>query len=385
MSKIKWAVFGLVIFISSFSVNCQETNSEVVAVVNGTLIDGYGKTPLSKAAVIIRQGKISEVGQQAKIKIPKDAKIIDAQGGAILPGFINAHVHQGYHQDNLRAWAYGGVTTVRDESMPGDVKETLMRRNTELARPEFARIVSASPMITKPLGYGFSFVDSPDEAVMRVNEFIDAGVDQIKFSIEDGYAGTSGLPKLTEAEIRAIVDTAHRRGVRVSVHVTQGKYLEALVQAGVDDVAHVTYDYASDEVITAMVKKGIYWVPTFTVYKNFGAPLDLVVENLSIFVKLGGKVALGNDYAGGPGEFELGIPYYELSMMRRSGMTPMQIIMASTRYAAEVCGRESDLGTIAVGKIGDLLIVAGNPLQDIKALRNIQWVIKEGVVIRKPK
>jgi imidazolonepropionase-like amidohydrolase len=100
------------------------------------------------------------------------------------------------------------------------------------------------------------------------------------------------------------------------------------------------------------------------------------------FVQLGGRVALGNDYGGGPGDFELGIPMYEVEMMVVAGMTPMQIIRAGTSNAAHVLRMDDELGTLERGKLADLLLVAGNPLEDPQALAEIRMVIHSGVVIR---
>jgi len=89
-------------------------DEEVMALVHGTLVDGTGAAPIRDAVVVIRHGRIVAVGERARVAIPSDAKTIDVQGTTILPGFINAHVHQGYSEQNLKAWAQGGVTTVRD-------------------------------------------------------------------------------------------------------------------------------------------------------------------------------------------------------------------------------------------------------------------------------
>ena len=147
-------------------------------------------------------------------------------------------------------------------------------------------------------------------------------------------------------------------------------------------VAHVPYDVVSEAAWQHMAAKGIYMTPTFTVYRNFEAPVSICVDNLRNFVAQGGKVALGNDYGGGPGEFELGIPMYEIEKMSEAGMTPMQIIVASTLNAAHVSGIEEQVGTLEPGKIADVLVVEGNPLQDLEALRNIRLVMHEGVIIR---
>lgn len=154
------------------------------------------------------------------------------------------------------------------------------------------------------------------------------------------------------------------------------------MNAGVDDIAHVPYDRVSTEVWQRMITKDIYMTPTFTVYRNYYALISVCVNNLKNFVTLGGLVAHGNDFGGGPGEFELGIPMYEIEMMTVAGMTPMQIIVASTLNAAHVLGIEDQLGTLEVGKIADILVVQGDPLQDLGNLENIQLVIHEGVIIR---
>jgi len=237
-------------------------------------------------------------------------------------------------------------------------------------------------MTTAPSGYGQLFVSSAEDARKKMTEELDAGVDLLKISLEDGYAGKSGLPKLTDEEMAAIVAVAHERGTRVSGHITQGAYLERMVKAGVDDVAHIPYDQIDPEVLKSMVAKNIYFTPTFTVFRNYGAPVSQCVANLHQFLKLGGQAALGNDYGGGPGDFEDGIPMYEIEQMTKAGMTSMQIIVASTLNAAHVSNLESDLGTLEPGKIADILVVSGDPLEDLQALQKVRLVIHEGVVIR---
>jgi imidazolonepropionase-like amidohydrolase len=150
----------------------------------------------------------------------------------------------------------------------------------------------------------------------------------------------------------------------------------------VDDVAHVPYDTIPDSDLRRMVTAGVYLVPTFTVFRNYGANVDGCVENLRRFVAMGGKVALGNDYDGGPGVFELGIPMYEIEMMAKAGMTPIQIVQAGTSNAASVVNLDDQIGTLTAGKAADILVVDGNPLQDVQALRSVRIVIHAGVEIR---
>ena len=357
---------------------------DTLVLINSTVIDGTGAKPISNAVLVIQGERIVGIGPEGKVKIPRGALVIDVGDGTILPGFINAHVHFAFDEQNLQAWAYGGVTTVRDEAIVSSSPlDELMTLRAELNQnPQNARLISAGYMMSVPNGYGDLFVTSPEEAQHKVFDEVDAGVDLIKISMEDGYAGRSNLPKLTDDEIAAILAAAHERGKRVSGHVTQAAYLKILVEAGVDDIAHVPYDLVPTDVWQEMIAKDIYMTPTFTVYRNYRAPVATCVQNLHNFLEQGGQVALGNDYGGGPGNFELGIPMYEIEQMSAAGMTPMQIILASTKHAAHISGIEDQAGTLEVGKWADVLVIAGDPLADLQNLRNIRTVIHHGTIIR---
>jgi imidazolonepropionase-like amidohydrolase len=383
-AAVLWTLAGCTISTSDPEPEYDE-NQITLALINGVLIDGTGAQPVPKAVILIAGDRIAAVGTRAIINVPQGVETIDVNGAAILPGFINAHVHYGFDEENLQAWALGGVTTVRDEAIisRGDSLSGWMAfRDEKNQHAIYARLVSSGYMISVPGGYGGLFVSSPEEARQKVIEEIEAGVDAVKVSLEDGYAGTSGLPKLTPEELSAIVAAAHERGLPVSGHITQGQYLQAMLDAGVDDIAHVPYDFVSPDVLQQMADQNVYLIPTFTVYRNFNAPVSTCARIVGQFVELGGNVALGNDYGGGPGDFELGIPMYEIEMMTRAGMTPMQIIVAATQNAAHVLSMEDELGTLEAGKLADVLIVDGNPLEELQALTGIQMVIHNGVVIR---
>jgi imidazolonepropionase-like amidohydrolase len=313
--------------------------------------------------------------------------VIDVQGATILPGFINGHVHDGFNPANLRAWAQAGVTTVRDEGARSQsgLKSQLEARNGSLNKPEYSRIVSAGVMMTVPKGYGNLFVeDTPEAARKAAQDELDAGADLIKVSRENGYAGTTGLPMMSDEAILAVVELAHERGTKVSAHITQSRFIADLLLLGVDDIAHTPYDYLSDEVIAKMVEKGVSLNTTFSVLKSYGAPLSAPVDNLRRFVRAGGIVVMGNDYDGGIdlSAFELGMPMFEIGKMSEAGMSPMQIIMASTYNAAHACNKLAEIGTLEPGKYADVLIVRGDPLEDLNALTDVQMVIHLGVVIR---
>jgi imidazolonepropionase-like amidohydrolase len=363
----------------------SETNLQCgpLALVNGFLIDGTGTAPVSHAAIVVKGGKVIAVGKKGQVLIPNNARVIDISGNTIMPGFINAHVHGAFNAARLAEWAQTGVTSVRDMSANGHSIDSIKSfRDSVINRSDCARLFTAGLMIGVPGGYGCLYITSPEDAREKVTALINAGVDAIKISLEDGYAGTSGLPMLSPEELRAIIDTAHERGKRVTVHITQARYLQQAVEAGVDEIAHLAYDPIPAAVLEMMVRKKIDLIPTFTIFRYYGAPIDTCIANLHNFIKAGGRVALGNDIGGPPMGYEPGIPMYEIECMQKAGMTPMEIIVAATRNGAHVCDQERVLGTLERGKIADILVVEGNPLQDLNALRNIRLVMKDGTVIR---
>lgn len=356
--------------------------------VGGTLIDGTGASPVSAAAVVIRGDLVVFAGRRSRVTITSEAETLNVGGATILPGFIDAHVHGAYSATTLSAWARAGVTTVRDEAIlqSGAVlRDLIALRDTAWSAPGYARLVSAGWMITAPGGYGHLYVSTAAAARQAVNDEIDQGADLIKVAIEDRTIGTTELPVIPDDILRAIVSTAHERHRRASIHVTDARFLQTAIDAGADDIAHTQWDPVPDAVLRRMVDRGIPLVPTLTVYAATGA-LAQAQDNLRRFVRMGGTVALGDDFGGLPASqnphFALGMPMPEILWMAEAGVTPMQIIVAATRNAAHVCGLEAELGTLEAGKTADVLVVNGDPLSDLNALLNVRLVIHRGVVIR---
>ena len=363
----------------------------VLAVVHGTLIDGTGAEPLQDAVVLIEGDRIVAVGQADEVAIPDDAQTLDATGCTVLPGFINAHVHAAYDAEQLARWASAGVTTVRDVGTFGrwtsDRGEVFVARDALNADGIGARLVVAGPLVTTVGGYGGLYVTSPDDARAKVNELIDQGADVIKIAIEHDLQGRR-WPTLTPEETAAIVETAHACGVRVAAHVSRAWHVEQALEAGVDDVNHMAVDRVSDELIHRMVASGMQWVPTMELWDcvavRHGAVdwLDQALDNLRRFFEAGGEVVLGTDFAGYSCDFDDGMPMVEILLMARAGMSPMGIIAAATRNAAVACGRADDLGTIEPGKMADLLIVRGDPLEDLSVLLDVRSVFVGGLAVR---
>ena len=375
--------FGLIACVSSTR---PDTDEGIIVLINGLLIDGRSSQPDSNMAVMIRDGIIQTVCQLTEIEIPENARIMDLKGKTILPGFFNTHVHSGYNSVNLKTWAQAGVTTIRDLGrFNASPAQSYSDRNSLLNDINNARLVAAGPMVTTRGGYGNLSVDSPEDARQTVIGLINMGSDLIKIAIEDDLQGRT-WPMLSQGEINTIVKTAHERDIPVSAHISRARHLEMAIEAGVDDVAHMIIDDLPDDLITQMIAKDIYWIPTLELWKGVSQMYSLdwdktAMKNLRRFVMAGGKVALGTDYDGYVCEFDLGMPIREMMWMQEAGMSPMEIIVSGTRHSAHVCHRENELGTIEKDKIADLVIVRENPLDDIRNLTEIEMVIHNGLVI----
>jgi imidazolonepropionase-like amidohydrolase len=368
-----------------------QDDKQFLALVNGKLIDGTGAALVEDAVVMVQGQRILQTGRRSEIEIPEGARVIDVQGCTILPGIINAHIHGGYDRERLKAWAQAGVTTVRDMhafQVPPDYQ----LRDEVNQDPEYARLVVVGNFITAPNGYPTQPWGSKAVEVSGINEarqatikMLEDGADLIKIPIESGGSWQMVIPVLSQEEIAAITQAAHERGTLVSAHLLQTSDLIKALQTDVDDLAHMVSDDLPTDLAKKVVERGYYWIPTLELWKNVGYGLDRVaVQNLAKFVQAGGKVALGTDFMGYDKPFQLGMPIIEMELMLEAGMTPMMIIQAGTRNAAFLCNLEKDLGTLEAGKIADILVVQGNPLDDIHALERPLWVIHSGVIIREP-
>lgn len=372
---------------------------------NGLLIDGTGKEEINNVSISIIDGKIESIFHDdiSPQNYTYD-RVIDLHGQSILPGFINTHVHSGFKHLNgtplrsfqeefLRACICDGITTIRDEGMFTDdsIEDVVEKKRVFDNLDNYPRIITTGKFFSAPGGYGGMqpiSVSSEKEAREKVNEILDKGIDMIKTVLEDGLdPSTFGLPKLSEELLTAICDEAHKRNVKVSAHVTQSHNLKTLVDAGINDAAHIVYDDLSDELIKQMIEKEIYIIPTLTVLKmindKYGAPvLEQGKKNLLRFVQMGGKIGFGNDFIEEELPwYRLGMPTMELNLLKETGLSNMQIIVSATKNGAEICGIDNEVGTIEVGKKADLFVVEGNPLHDINCIRNVKKVIKDGVII----
>jgi imidazolonepropionase-like amidohydrolase len=346
---------------------------QTIALVNGTLIDGTGAAPVRDAVVVVQNDRILAAGSRASVTVPPGAQIIDVRGGTVLPGFIDAHVHSGYDPGKLQAWAADGVTTVCDLSEPVYVMFSV-KRELFASYPRFASVIAVGHFLTVENGYPMSYHDhpslivtSPEDARLKTQYLIDQGADMIKIAFFDSTSS------LTPDEVRAIVDVAHRNDRLVRVHQGGPRDIEAVLPTGIDVLEH-NYSEVSDETLQAMVDQNVSWVPTLAVIGRMNGS-----NTINRFVRMGGRVAMGTD-AG----FLMppGLSMSEINALKNSGLSPIEIIVAATQNSAYVCGILDQAGTVEPGKTADILVIAGDPLQDLGALAETQLVIHRGKLIR---
>jgi imidazolonepropionase-like amidohydrolase len=356
--------------------------------VGGRMIDGTGAEPVDDAVLVISGGRIVAAGPRDTVEIPILSEILDVSGMTVLPGFFNAHVHRGLSSANLEAWAWEGVTTVRD--LGSNEHSLTIFRSAFPPEPHRARLVAAGPLITVPGGYPIvPFGGSWNTVVTSINDaretgerLLDGDSDLLKLALETGTMFGQPIPVMSLGEASMLVRVAHGRDTVVSAHITSTVDLDLALDAGVDDLAHMAVDrLLTNAEIQRIVDDGVSWVPTLELWLCTGRR-TMAVANLGRFVAGHGMVALGSDFEGYTCSWDLGMPMTEIRLMAEAGMTPMQIIVAATLNAARVSNLEGDLGTLEEGKIADVLVVEGDPLSDLDALRETRLVIHEGTIIR---
>ena len=400
------------------------------AITGATLIDGAGGSPLANAVVLIQDGKIHTVGNARQVKPPEGAAVIDAQGMTLMPGLIDTHDHlASFSYEIASRWGITEPRSTRHLRIASVLRQTLMTGYTTLRdaggldagfalavdeglvsgprlqvalgfiTPTGGMADRASPLGYKPpagddSGLPWGVADGAEGMRAKVREMVSAGADVIKTATTGGASSSAGLgPKdmlFERSELEALVDEAHKRSRRVMCHALGGEGLRMAIEVGVDSIEHGTYLDEDPGLLEMMADKGIFFTPTFGVYTfhaTQGTPHGRAraaalcahhTRSLRMAMQYGVNVTAGTDEGG----WEHGNNAHELTCLTNAGMTPMQAIVAATSAAAECIGMQSEIGSIAPDKRADLILVEGNPLDDISILERgkaVKYVMKDGV------
>lgn len=397
----------------------------------GRLIDGKSNSVQTEMTIVVKANKIVDVIKGYQAGSAND-QVIDMKSQTVMPGFIDSHVHlsgetsknrytEGFtlNEDDFafRAVNYAdrtlmaGFTTVRDL---GGKTAVALRNAINQGYIKGPRILAAGKSIATTGGHADptngvnrelmgdpgakeGVVNSPEEAKKAVRQRYKEGSDVIKITATGGVlsnAKDGAGAHFTEEEIKAVVSTAKDYGYKVAAHAHGAEGMKRAIRAGVTSIEHGTF--MDDEVISLMKKHGTYYVPTITAGKSVADsakipgyyPPFVVAKAIETGPKIQGtfakahkagvKIAFGTD----AGVFAHGKNYKEFEYMVEAGMPAMEAIKTATMSAADLLGISDRLGSIEKGKIADIIAVNGNPVQDIKVLSTMNFVMKEGIVYK---
>jgi imidazolonepropionase-like amidohydrolase len=407
-----------------------------IVIKGGSLIDGTGADPLPRSAIVVERDTIVAIGRESKVNAPSEARVMDAEGKTILPGLIDCHAHLVAREydlekrlttpasltaiktaENVRATLEAGVTTVRDA---GGVDVGIKMAVEQGVIPGPRLLISivilaqtgalwdlytgsgARLDTTEMAGRLYHYSGGVEALRQTVRQLVHAGADVIDMCTTGNIHAEPGrLPgaRFTPEEIGTVVYEAHAAGRRVMVHVDGGPGVGNAIRAGVDSIDHPFY--LSDEDISLMLKEGTFLVPTFgcsygivkvaEAHPAAGIHQEAVegarrvradhADGFRRAAEAGVKIAVGSDSFG----WFQGENLVELELMVSAGFSPMQAIMAGTRFAAQCLGIEDRFGTLAVGKVADILVVDGDPLSDIKVLQQrdkLAVIMKDGQIFK---
>ena len=411
---------------------------DVKVITGSTVLTSATSALIPNAVVVITGSRITQVGPAAGVKPPPNAEVIDARGKFVMPGLADMHNHledggisrQQNRVANLGRLLVVGVTTVLNPSVSEADFQKLKAAAAADSAP-YARFFGTGPGITAEgdqLGAQSPKPTTAAEAQTVVRNLKAVNVDAIKVMRDDlTWSSTRRMEPMKLEVLHAVVDEAHRQGLKVYAHAPQLVRAKEALRAGVDGLMHGIIDEAVDQDFISLMKKnnasyvptlgmfedvadvaaaakrqGAYWdqlgLQPAAVYQIFTTPpgvqifqrlldntalakqrLPVLRSNLKQVSDAGIPVVMGSD-TGFFGVFLGAATQMEMELMVEAGLTPMQAIAAATINAARMIGKDKDVGTIEAGKSADLLILDANPADDIRAIRRIHRVVKGGVV-----
>lgn len=424
------ALFGFVLVFASQTAVAQET----IVIRAGRLIDGTGSAPLRDAIVVIRDDRIEAVGSD--LRAPRDARVIDLSTSTVLPGLIDAHVHlvgrhigEGYNWEdaavrdlpqedairgvrNAKLTLEAGFTTVRNVGA-GDFSDVALRNMIDAGVVPGPRTLVAAHSLGITGGHcdtnGYvpglfepditrGVADGPEAVRAAVRYQIKYGADVIKTCATGGVLSEGdevGVQQYTDQELRVMVEEAAKLNHRVAAHAHGTEGIKAAVRAGVASIEHGSI--LDPEAVRLMRENGTYLVPTLMAgyaverqakdgtLTGFRAEKALYIapimrRSFGLAVQGNVPIAFGTD----AGVFPHGTNAGEFALMVENGMQPLDAIVAATRSAADLLGLGEELGTLEAGKLADIVAVPGDPLDDIRVMERINFVMKGGQIVKGP-
>ena len=400
--------FVMILVLCLLPIASAQENSNITAITGGTLIDGTGTQPLTNHTIIINGNTIVSVGPYASTTIPENAKVIDAKGKWILPGFIDLHHHLGYGEsynsmqtlaalEMMNRMLSAGVTSVRDVAGPVGPMRALKEAQRRGIISSL-RLFPCGTLLTTTGGHGDSGWGRPDNISVKIVDVPWEFRKSIREMRKAGFGHIKISPPFTLEEVKAAVDEARIQNMRITSHggglsdTETPSMTRVAIEGGVHCIEHTPQ--MSEGTLELMAQQGVHWVPTIGVYlrgikePHFHPSLikrgwtgKMHEKNFKKGKELGILMGIGTDYVAYQNEYP-GLYIEDIRTFVDLGYTPMEAIVCATKNGAIILGEEDKLGTIEAGKLADLQVINDNPLESFDALGHPEIVMVGGKIHR---